>query len=354
MVDEVGVEPGSELRELHEAILRQDPALEPPASVPRPHGMQRGPRRRPRVARARSRTPRLLIGAAAVVAVALGTFGLLSDDDGESVTVAENAVGVIDVESGEVRSQIAVGQGPGPSATDGQAVWIANVLDDTVSRIDTESGRLSTIDIGGEPGGIATGSDFVWVSDSTAGTVDQLDPEASRVVGSLEVGNGAGGVAVAFDAVWVLAAGDGEVVKIDLARGEVTARIPVGARPTAIVAGAGSLWVADEGAGTIARVEPETERVSEAIAVGNAPAGLAVRRRGRSGSRTGSMAPCRGSIPRPTRSRAPCRWAPSRPESPPTAAGCGWRTPGMAPSPASARIRGRLTRRSRSAAAPAA
>jgi DNA-binding SARP family transcriptional activator/tetratricopeptide (TPR) repeat protein len=34
LVDEVGVEPGPELRRLHEAILRQDPALDPPAEDP--------------------------------------------------------------------------------------------------------------------------------------------------------------------------------------------------------------------------------------------------------------------------------------------------------------------------------
>jgi YVTN family beta-propeller protein len=274
LVEEVGVEPGDELRELHGAILRQDPALAPPRLAPRPPAT-RAPPAPTETGRPRSRAPRRLIGAAVVVAIALGVLWVLSDDGDESTAVSENAVGVIDVDSGELRSQIDVGKGPGPSATDGQSVWIANVLDDTVSRIETGSGRLSTIDIGGEPGGIATGADFAWVSDATTGTVDQIDPEANRVVGSLEVGNGAGGVAVAFDAVWVLAAGDGEVVKIDLARGEVTTRIPVGSRPTAIVAGAGSLWVADEASGTITRVEPEAERVSEAIAVGNAPAGLA-------------------------------------------------------------------------------
>ena len=31
LVDAIGVEPGAELRRLHEAILRQDPSLEPPA-----------------------------------------------------------------------------------------------------------------------------------------------------------------------------------------------------------------------------------------------------------------------------------------------------------------------------------
>ncbi len=34
LVEQIGVEPGPELRRLHEAILRQDPALDPPATEP--------------------------------------------------------------------------------------------------------------------------------------------------------------------------------------------------------------------------------------------------------------------------------------------------------------------------------
>src|SRR5829696_306125 len=34
LVDAIGVEPGAELRRLHEAILRQDPSLEPPVAEP--------------------------------------------------------------------------------------------------------------------------------------------------------------------------------------------------------------------------------------------------------------------------------------------------------------------------------
>jgi YVTN family beta-propeller protein len=279
LVEEVGVEPGPEMRELHDAILRQDPALDAPARPPAgsPAPTAEPPAAAPPPARAvpgLGRIPTLAVVAALGLAVVLIVIGVSGNDEA-STTIAENSVGLVDPSSGEVRSEIPLGDGPGPSATDGKSVWIANTLDDTVSRVDAESGQVSTIDIEGEPTGVATGADFAWVTDATEGTVEQVDPEANVVVGSLEVGNGAAGVAVAFRAVWVVTAVDGEVARVDLATGEVTDRIPVGSRPTAIAAGAGSLWVTDEAAGTVVRVQPGSGRVSEAIAVGNGPSSVA-------------------------------------------------------------------------------
>jgi YVTN family beta-propeller protein len=277
LVEEIGVEPSPELRELHEAILRQDPELAAPRPVSRaarPAAATHAPS-----PAARDRLPgwtaRLALVAGLGVAAALVAIGLTSGDDEASATIAENSVGLIDPSSGELRSEVPLGDGPGPSATDGTSVWIANTLDDTVSRVDADSGQVTTLDIDGEPAGVAVGAEFAWVTDATEGTVEQVDPEANRVVGSLKVGNGPGGVAVAFDAVWVVTAVDGAVVRVDLETGKVTDRIPVGSRPTAIAAGAGSLWVTDEAAGTVIRVEPGTGSVSEAIAVGNGPDSVA-------------------------------------------------------------------------------
>ena len=272
LVDEIGVEPGPELRELHEAILRQDPALDPAAAPEAPAAPGSLPAKPSRSGR-RVAAP-LAVGAAAV-AIALFATGLLAGDDDADATIAENSVGVLEPESGELRSQIPVGNGPGPAAADADSVWVANTLDDTVSRVEIDSGQVATIDVGGEPAGIATGAGFTWVADATEGTIDQIDPRANRIVGSIAVGNAPRGVAVAFGAVWVPTAVDGELVRIDLGRGKVTDRIPVGSAPTAITAGADALWVANEQAGVVVRVEPGSRRVSQAIAVGNAPSAIA-------------------------------------------------------------------------------
>ena len=273
LVDEIGVEPGPELRELHEAILRQDPALDPAVAPEAPAAPGSLPAKPSRSGR-RVAAP-LAVGAA-VVAIALVATALLAGDDDTEATIAENNVGALEPESGEVRSQIPVGNGPGSAAADADSVWVANTLDDTVSRVEIDSGQVATIDVGGEPAGIATGAGFTWVADATEGTIDQIDPRANRIVASIAVGNAPRGVAVAFGALWVPTAVDGELVRIDLRRrGKVTDRIPVGSAATAVTAGAGALWVANEQAGVVVRVEPGSRRVSQAIAVGNAPSALA-------------------------------------------------------------------------------
>ena len=194
LVDEIGVEPGPELRELHEAILRQDPALDPAVAPEAPAAPGSLPAKPSRSGR-RVAAP-LAVGAAAV-AIALFATGLLAGEDDADATIAENSVGVLEPEGGAVRSQIPVGNGPGPAAADADSVWVANTLDDTVSRVEIDSGQVATIDVGGEPAGIATGAGFTWVADATEGTIDQIDPRANRIVGSIAVGNAPRGVAVA-------------------------------------------------------------------------------------------------------------------------------------------------------------
>jgi len=45
------------------------------------------------------------------------------------------------------------------------AIWVANQLDRSVTRIDAESGDVAkTIGIGNEPQRIAAGEGFVWVT----------------------------------------------------------------------------------------------------------------------------------------------------------------------------------------------
>jgi YVTN family beta-propeller protein len=276
LVEEVGVEPGPELRELHEAVLRQDPALDPPRIAREPaEAAESEPPTGAPAERGARRVPVAAIVVASGVAAVLLAIGLLSGDDEASATIAENSVGLIDASSGEVGLQVALGGGPGQSAADADSVWVANTLEDTVSRIDAESGQVTTIDVGGEPAGVATGAGYAWVTDATEGTVEQIDPATNQIVGSVKIGNGPRGVAVAYRAVWALAVTDGELVRVSLTRaGEVTDRISVGSRPTAIAAGADSLWVTDEAAGTVVRVEPGSRRVSEAISVGNTPSSV--------------------------------------------------------------------------------
>jgi DNA-binding SARP family transcriptional activator len=112
LVDEIGVEPGLELRRLHEAILRQDaaaldlPAARAPGSVV-PDRRAREPVKR---------TPgRGVLGVMATLAVVggLAIFAVSRWTGPDRLAgIKENAVGLIDPQSGRITAQYPVGREP--------------------------------------------------------------------------------------------------------------------------------------------------------------------------------------------------------------------------------------------------
>jgi YVTN family beta-propeller protein len=269
LVDEVGVEPGPELRQLHEEILGQDPGLDLP---PR----ERGSRHTITPPRERRRPRPLLIAALGVViavGVALAIVRLTGPDTLGQVT--EDAVGVIDPGNGNILAQYGVGHAPDALAAGGGSVWSANGRDGTVSRIDRGHAQVTTIDVGGEPTAAAYGDGSLWVADGQNGRVDQIDSRTNRVV-RLPVGNAPRGVAVGGGAVWVASAVDGQVDRLDLARGGKVRRIEVPGGPAAIATGAGAVWVASEEDGVVTRLDLRSGAVLKAIGVGNGPSAIAV------------------------------------------------------------------------------
>ena len=135
LVDELGIEPSPALRELHEAILRQDPALAPRGRRPAAaHRRQRCPRSssatsrasprraRPRRRRGRrDRAPRPRSGAAR-----RARRGQLRGGDRPEQSPAARAP-----------SRSARGPGRWPQAAG--SVWVANLDDNTITGIDATS-----------------------------------------------------------------------------------------------------------------------------------------------------------------------------------------------------------------------
>ncbi len=264
LLDEVGLEPGPELRQLNDAILRQDPALDgpPPRAAP---------------ARALRRSRRLLAaGAALAIATVLALVVIEVSGSGGLGEISEDAAGVIDPASGHIVAQYTVGHAPDGIAASGGSVWIANGGDGTVSRVDRGHGQVTTIDVGGEPTALAFGAGSLWVADGQNRRVDQIDPATNRVVRRLPAGNTPRGVVVAGGAVWVVSALDGQVDRLDLAHGGRTQRIDLPGGPAAVAAGGGAVWVAGEEDGVVTKLDPQSGAALKAIGVGNGPAGIAV------------------------------------------------------------------------------
>jgi peptide/nickel transport system substrate-binding protein len=267
LVEQIGVEPGAELRRLQEAILAQDPALDlaPPAQetrVPRPP---------------RSRAAPVLAVAGLLLFAGVLAFGISRVIQPDSLAgIAENHVGLIDADSGRITAEYRVGNSPEAMAAGAGSVWVANRVDGTIARISDERDEMVTIDVGGEPTGLAFGAGSLWVADGQGRTVAQIDPGVNKVVQRFDVGNAAHAVAAGSDAVWVASAIDATVSKIDPKSGRISRPIGVEARPTALAAGAGAIWVVSEATARVLRLDPRTGTALDSIPVGNGPSGVAV------------------------------------------------------------------------------
>jgi peptide/nickel transport system substrate-binding protein len=268
LVDQIGVEPGAELRRLHEQILTQDPALNLPAAAAQPQAGLAPRARRPRA---------LLVGAAVLLLAGITAFGVIRVLEPDSLPgIDEDAVGLLDPDGGRITFQYPVGRGPGAMTTDGRSVWVANERDGTVSHIDRRRKQVGTITPGGTPTALAFGAGSLWVADGEGRQVAQVDPVQNKVLQRIDAANAPRSLALAGGALWVVSGVDGSVHRIKLDRPQAARAVRLGARATAIAAGAGALWVASEEAGTVTRVDPRSSAVVASIPVGNAPTALAV------------------------------------------------------------------------------
>ena len=335
LVDEVGVEPGEQLRALERAILAQDPALGLPAAaaVAPPEEEFAFAKLPDRAALPAGRRPGGTLAAVAIVLGAVGLAGvavlLLGGDDkssdGPPLTEDSHAVAVIDPSTNQVDEALSVGTRPGSLAFDRESgsLWVANVDDETVTHIDPGRRRVGrTVSIGGPPTGLAAGGGALWVTSSKPGasrvTLQEINAGFDTVERTEGVGDLSGDrprVALGEGTLWVapqfglltrvnprtgsvlrpaidsghyqdaVAAGDGSVwvaggsantvTRVDAASG-VTTPIPVGNGPTDIALGSGAVWVTLGLEDSVARIDPETGGVDKTIPVGRSPAGVAV------------------------------------------------------------------------------
>jgi DNA-binding SARP family transcriptional activator/DNA-binding beta-propeller fold protein YncE len=306
LVTNLGIEPGPALRELEQAILRQDPELD---AQPMSHTATETHARGGVVRRRSLLIALVLLG---VIAAAVGaTVALLSDGHAGLAGIAPNSIGVVDPQSGKIVAEIPAGRRPTDLVGD-RAIWAANFDSGTLSRIDARTRKVvsvtnaggiptglavgrgsvwvsngfanrvlrvdertespnATISIGGHPGAIAVDQNGVWVASSISDTVARIDPTSLQVK-TIRVGDGPSGIAVGHGSVWVANGLEQTLTRIDSATGAVVRRrIALRFAPAGVAVGAGSVWVTGTAADAVSRVEPETNQSSATIRVGDGP-----------------------------------------------------------------------------------
>ena len=126
----------------------------------------------------------LIAAAAAVVLLVLAAvlaFALTRDSGGIS-SVSPNSVGVIDPGSNKLVAEVPVGVAPQAVTTGAEGVWVANVDDETVSRIDPKdtATRPATIPVGDYTSDLTFGAGSVWVALGALSELVRINPEQNE------------------------------------------------------------------------------------------------------------------------------------------------------------------------------
>ena len=277
LIDELGIEPGEQLRALHGAVLAQDPGLRPAGSAwnesagtGRPRIMPPGTPRRPGWRRL------VLLSVAGLVAAAATLAGTLipgyPNPAAGSGTIQPGSVAFIDAQSGRLVGDVPAGPSVGFIRFGLGSVW---EMEDSgvLLQIDPRTRHVTdSIAVGVNPGDVAVGAGAVWITDKNSQTLLRISPQYGEITriplptqGLSRPGVG-GGVAIGAGSVWV-AQGLSRVVRIDPASGQVESSVSV---PDAseVAFGDGAIWVAAGDIGVLTKVDPRTGAVVATARIG--------------------------------------------------------------------------------------
>jgi YVTN family beta-propeller protein len=318
LVEQVGIEPGDELRALEQAILRQDPALSLPSSETlavddEDARAPPAPRRRKGMAAAAALV--LIAGLATIVAVAWRT------SPRPVALVRGNAVAVVDEAHARLLGSVAVTVPPGAISSGAGSVWVSLPDAQSVLRISPESRRIAAsiplrvaaqslavagsalwavgsgpndpfvtlerinptfgtvsrarrlpVVITGDSGSLSTQGNTLLVAPRT-GLLTRIDARSGRVLGQLNPNADPSAAAFGFGSSWLAYREANLVIRIQ-SSGAIT-QIPVGRDPSAITVGTRAVWVANALDGTVESIDPSTGAAIMTIHVGTDPAALA-------------------------------------------------------------------------------
>jgi YVTN family beta-propeller protein len=242
-----------------------------------------------------------LVLIAAVVAVLLAAL----DHGSKPLTVVPNSVAAIDPKTNKVAAVVPVGNTPAAIAAGLGEVWVVNLNEQTLSRVDPKTRTATRIGSLVNPTSVAVGAGSVWVATSDY-KLSRIDPETRGVAATeslprqrnpLEDLGGPSRVATADGDVWTanpgmlarirprreeiklsgccgaVAVGRGSVwvanvhgvVHVD-ASGTATP-IRLAFVPSSLAFGAGAVWATDANGGAVWRIDPDTDRARDSVQV---------------------------------------------------------------------------------------
>jgi DNA-binding SARP family transcriptional activator/ABC-type transport system substrate-binding protein/streptogramin lyase len=254
LVAELGIEPSHELRDLEQAILRQDPALEVHRDLT--------PRRRALIG-----TLTLVLAAGVTALLVALTQG--GTETARAVAAAESNV-LLSARRGDIVRDVAI-RGTKLVRFGAGSLWSVS-SDGELVRLDPKTGGVTaTIGLGVEPSGIAFGAGSLWVTGRHSPILFRIDPSVNEIVDRFRlpmkgvITDLTGDVAIGAGSVWV---GHGAynpgawVERLDPDTGQVQKRFSILAGDVDHLAfGAGALWVASAPSGELRKIDPRTNNI---------------------------------------------------------------------------------------------
>lgn len=281
-LDELGIDPGPELKRLQSQILRHDPALRLAPAPPRTE-----PRAEPKRGRHRwwRRRRSLAVAGAALLATAVGVgVAVTNNGEGTSVAPAPNSIRVFDLKTNRALATVPLGGSPGGLAFGEGAIWAANEDDSTVLRIDPTSMKVTqTIGVP-DVTDVAAGAGALWAVARDGTEILRIPVDAPDLSTATPISRLAA-LADPAEVPHLLAIGGGSIWTLDgpdgIARlaptGRMTMRVALpGSAPDEIAFGAGFLWIVDSTNRRLLRVDARTSKVLQTPAFGRAPISGAV------------------------------------------------------------------------------
>ena len=157
---------------------------------------------------------------------------------------------------------VTVGSQPCASVPGGGAMWVSNFGDNTISRIDPATDRVTaTYRVGSRPCGIVYVAGRLWVGLVGGQEVVEVDPATGKVLAEISVDGPVYDVQAGYGSVWANDYMGGDVVRIDPRTAKVVATTPTGKAIYGLAVTPEGVWAADSGASMVERIDPATNRV---------------------------------------------------------------------------------------------
>lgn len=180
---------------------------------------------------------------------------------------SQKSVVLIDQATNSVSRRIEVDATPYGLVEDGDSLWITDLGNSEVLRIDIPTGEERLRVSIPAPTWIASGPEGLWVPEHETGFVTRLDPVTGEELARVQVG-GRPGILLGLGSVWAGSGNEKTVSRIDPTTNAVVATIALPAHPSGAATAGGSVWFtvgpqrgACERTSYLVRIDPASNEV---------------------------------------------------------------------------------------------